>query len=312
MVKKITIGSRGSKLALIYAKTAKDQIIQNTDLNDEDIAIKEISTKGDQAQDVRLSEVGGKGLFSTNIEKELKEKKIDIAVHALKDLPAIETKGLLADSFLERNDPREILISNENKKIRELKKGALIGTSSYRREFQIKNIRLDINCKLLRGNVDTRIKKLREGLYDAIILSYAGIKFLKINKEISEIFSVKDIIPSAGQGIIALQCRQEDNNTISILKKINHKETYQRAHAERNVLKVLEGDCDTAVGAHALIENDQIILQAELFSLDGSQRYYEKKTSKIEDAKELGKEVGQILKIKSNNSYKKWYAYFIN
>ena len=305
MVKKITIGSRGSKLALIYAKTAKDQIIQNTDLNDEDIAIKEISTKGDQAQDVRLYEVGGKGLFSTNIEKELKEKKIDIAVHALKDLPAIETKGLLVDSFLERNDPREILISNDNKKIRELKEGALIGTSSYRREVQIKNIRLDINCKLLRGNVDTRIKKLREGLYDAIILSYAGIKFLKINKEISEIFSVKDIIPSAGQGIIALQCRQEDNNTISILKKINHKETYQRAHAERNVLKVLEGDCDTAVGAHALIENDQIILQAELFSLDGSQRYYEKKTSKIEDAKELGKEVGQILKIKSNNSYKK-------
>ena len=305
MVKKITIGSRGSKLALIYAKTAKDQIIQNTDLNDEDIVIKEISTKGDQVQDVRLSEVGGKGLFSTNIEKELKEKKIDIAVHALKDLPAIETKGLLVDSFLERNDPREILISNDNKKIRELKEGALIGTSSYRREFQIKNIRLDINCKLLRGNVDTRIKKLREGLYDAIILSYAGIKFLKINKEISEIFSVKDIIPSAGQGIIALQCRQEDNNTISILKKINHKETYQRAHAERNVLKVLEGDCDTAVGAHALIENDQIILQAELFSLDGSQRYYEKKTSKIEDAKELGKEVGQILKIKSNNSYKK-------
>ena len=305
MNKKITIGSRGSKLALIYAKTAKDRIIQNTDLKDEEILIKEISTKGDLVQDVRLSEVGGKGLFSSNIEKELKEKKIDIAVHALKDLPAIETKGLLVDSFLERNDPREILISNDNKKIRELKEGALIGTSSYRREFQIKNIRLDINCKLLRGNVDTRIKKLREGLYDAIILSYAGIKFLKINKEISEIFSVKDIIPSAGQGIIALQCRQEDNNTISILKKINHKETYQRAHAERNVLKVLEGDCDTAVGVHALIEGDLIILQAELFSIDGSKRYYEKKYSRIDDAKELGKEVGQILKIKSNNSYKK-------
>ena len=305
MDKKITIGSRGSKLALIYAKTAKDQIIQNTDLNDEDIVIKEISTKGDQVQDVRLSEVGGKGLFSTNIEKELKEKKIDIAVHALKDLPAIETKGLLVDSFLERNDPREILISNDNKKIRELKEGALIGTSSYRREFQIKNIRLDINCKLLRGNVDTRIKKLREGLYDAIILSYAGIKFLKINKEISEIFSVKDIIPSAGQGIIALQCRQEDNNTISILKKINHKETYQRAHAERNVLKVLEGDCETAIGAHATVHGDKIILEAELFSLDGKKKFYEKKSSKIENAKELGTEVGQILKIKSENTYKK-------
>jgi len=312
MNKKIVIGSRGSKLALIYAQTAKNKIVQNTDLNDEDIIIKEITTKGDRVQDQRLSEVGGKGLFSTNIEKELKEKKIDIAVHALKDLPAIETIGLLTDTFLERNDPREILISNGNKKISELKEGAFIGTSSYRREFQIKNIRLDINCKLIRGNVDTRIKKLSEGSYDAIILSYAGVKFLKLNEKISEIFSVQDIIPSAGQGIIALQCRQNDNNIISILKKTNHKETYQRAQAERNVLKILEGHCDTAVGAHALIEGNQIILQAELFSLDGSQRYYEKKSSKIDNAKELGKEVGQILKMKSNNSYKKWYAYFIN
>jgi len=305
MNKKITIGSRGSKLALIYAKTAKDRIIQNTDLKDEEILIKEISTKGDLVQDVRLSEVGGKGLFSSNIEKELKEKKIDIAVHALKDLPAIETTGLFIDTFLERNDPREILISCDKKKISELKKGAVIGTSSYRREFQIKNIRSDICCKTIRGNVDTRIKKLNEGLYDAIILSYAGVKSLKINEKISDIFSVQDIIPSAGQGIIALQCRQNDNNITSIFKKINHKETYQRAHAERNVLKVLEGDCDTAVGAHATIESGQITLQAELFSLDGSQRYYEKKSSKVDDAKELGKEVGKILKMKSNNSYKK-------
>ena len=305
MVKKITIGSRGSKLALIYAKNAKDKIIQNTDLNDEDILIKDISTKGDQIENVRLSEVGGKGLFSTNIEKELKEKKIDIAVHALKDLPAIETIGLLTDTFLERNDPREILISNGNQKISELKKGALIGTSSYRREFQIQKIRPDINCKLIRGNVDTRIKKLNDGLYDSIILSYAGIKCLEINDKISEIFSVQDIIPSAGQGIITLQCREDDDYIYNVLKKINHKETYHRAHAERNVLKVLEGDCDTAVGVHALIEGDLIILQAELFSIDGSKRYYEKKYSRIDDAKKLGKEVGQILKIKSNNSYKK-------
>ena len=179
MVKKIIIGSRGSKLALIYAKIAKDSIIQNTNFEDEDIVIKKITTKGDQIQNERLSEVGGKGLFSTNIEKELKEKKIDIAVHALKDLPAIETNGLLADTFLKRNDPREILISNGNKKISELKKCAIVGTSSYRREFQIKKIRPDINCKLIRGNVDTRIKKLNDGLYDSIILSYAGIKCLE-------------------------------------------------------------------------------------------------------------------------------------
>ena len=305
MNKKITIGSRGSKLALIYAQIAKDKIIQNTNLNDEDILIKKIITKGDQVQDVRLSEVGGKGLFSTNIEKELQDKKIDIAVHALKDLPAIETEGLLVDTFLERNDPREILISTNKKKLKELKLNAIIGTSSYRREFQIKNIRPDVNCKLIRGNVDTRIKKLKDGLYDAIILSYAGMKSLKIDDEISEIFSVEDIIPSAGQGIITLQCRQDDDKIISLLEKTNHEKTYQQAYAERNVLKILEGDCETAVGAHANIEGDRITLEAELFSLDGIQRFYEKKSSKIENAKKLGKEVGQILKTKSKNSYKK-------
>ena len=305
MNKKITIGSRGSKLALIYAQNAKDKIIENTNLNDEDIIIKQITTKGDQVQDVRLSEVGGKGLFSTNIEKELQDKKIDIAVHALKDMPAIETDSLRTNTFLKRNDPREILITKDKKNLMDLKADAVIGTSSYRREFQIKKIRKDINCKLIRGNVDTRIKKLKDGLYDAIILSYAGIKSLKIEDKITEVFSTEEIIPSAGQGIIALQCRNNDDEIISVLNKINDYETFQRAHAERNVLKVLEGDCETAVGAHAIIKDDKLILEAELFSLDGSQRFYEKKFSKIENSKELGKDVGQILKIKSNNSYKR-------
>ena len=305
MNKKITIGSRGSKLALIYAQIAKDKIVQNTFLNEEDVLIKEITTKGDQVHDVRLSEVGGKGLFSKNIENELWDKKIDIAVHALKDLPAIETKGLITDTFLERNDPREILITSDKKKLKELKSNSIIGTSSFRREFQIKNIRKDLKCKLIRGNVDTRIKKLNDGLYDAIILSYVGIESLKLNNLISEIFSVSNLIPSAGQGIISIQCREDNDDIISILKKINHDETYQKANAERNVLKVLEGDCETAVGAHAIVEGNKIILEAELFSLDGKQRFYEKKSSEIENAKELGKEVGQILKKKSNNSYKK-------
>ncbi|WP_435162843.1 hydroxymethylbilane synthase [Candidatus Pelagibacter bacterium nBUS_25] len=305
MNKKIVIGSRGSKLALVYAQNAKDKIVQTTNLNDDDIVIKEISTKGDQVQNIRLSEVGGKGLFSTNIEKELQDKKIDIAVHALKDMPAVETDGLRTDTFLERNDPREILITKDKKKLKELKAEAIIGTSSYRREFQIKNIRSDLNYKLIRGNVDTRIKKLNDGLYDAIILSYAGIKSLSIEDQITEVFSTKEIIPSAGQGIISLQCRNDDDEVISVLDKINDQETSQRANAERNVLKVLEGDCETAVGAHAIIEGDEILLEAELFSLDGSQRFYEKKSSKIENAKLLGKEVGQILKTKSNNSYKR-------
>ena len=305
MKNKITIGSRGSKLALIYAQNAKDKIIQNSNFNDEDVIIKEITTKGDQVQDVRLSEVGGKGLFSTNIEKELQDKKIDIAVHALKDMPAIETEGLRTDTFLKRNDPREILITKDKKKLKELIADAVIGTSSYRREFQIKKIRTDLHCKLIRGNVDTRIKKLNDGLYDAIILSYAGIQSLTIEDKITEVFSTEEIIPSAGQGIISLQCRNDDEEVISVLDKINDQETFKRAHAERNVLKVLEGDCETAVGAHSIIEGDEIVLEAELFSLDGTQRFYEKKSSKIENAKELGKDVGHILKTKSNNCYKR-------
>ena len=305
MSKRITIGSRGSKLALLYAQNAKNKIIQNSNLNDEDIFIKIISTKGDQILDTRLSEVGGKGLFSSNIEKELKNKNIDVAVHALKDMPAFETEGLKTDIFLERNDPREILITVNKKKLKELNLKSIIGTSSYRREFQIKKIRPDINCKLLRGNVDTRIKKLKEGMYDAIILSYAGIKHLKFENEISEIFSTNEIIPSVGQGIIALQCRENDKEIISILKKINHEETYKRAHVERNILKVLEGDCETAIGAHAIIHEDKITVEAELFSLDGTQRFYEKKIGNINEFQQLGKEVGQTLKIKSNNSYKR-------
>ena len=305
MKKRIIIGSRGSKLALLYAQKAKNKIIQNTNLSEKDIFIKKIITKGDQAQDTRLSEIGGKGLFSSNIEKELQINNIDIAVHALKDMPAIETKGLRTDTFLERNDPREILITKDKTKLKELKSKSIIGTSSYRREFQIKKIRPDFNCKLIRGNVDTRIKKLKEGLYDAIILSYAGIKYLKLENEISEIFTTEEIIPSAGQGIIALQCRDNDDEIISILNKINHDETYKRAHTERNILKVLEGDCETAIGAHSKVEGDKIIVETELFSLDGSKKFYEKKSSKIDKFKELGKEVGQILKTKSKNSYKR-------
>ena len=220
-------------------------------------------------------------------------------------MPANETRGLRTDTFLERNDPREILITKDNKRLKELKPNAIIGTSSFRREFQIKNIRADISCKLIRGNVDTRIKKLNDGVYDAIILSYAGIKSLNMSKHISEIFSVEDLIPSAGQGVISLQCRDNDKETISLLKNTNHKETYQRVSAERNVLKVLEGDCETAVGAHALVNENIITLEAELFSLDGTKRFYEKKSSEVKDAEKLGQEVGKILKLKSNNTYKK-------
>ena len=303
MKNKIIIGSRGSKLALIYAERARTELLRNSQI--ESIEIKSITTTGDTMTDVRVSEHGGKGAFCKAIEQELLNKNIDIAVHALKDMPTDETQGLLTNCFLERNNPREILISNNNKNIKDLKLNAVIGTSSVRREFQLKNIREDLNCKLIRGNVDTRIKKLNENLYDAIILSYAGIKSLGLEEKISQTFATSEIIPSAGQGVIALQCRKNDQELIEVLNKVNHKPTHNCTKAERNVLKVLEGDCETAVGAFAKIDKNKIDLVAELFSLDGKQRFYLNLSKDLKLASELGKEVGEILKKQSNNSYKK-------
>ena len=304
--RKIIIGSRGSKLALIYAEKAKENILRYAkNYEIEEVVIKEIVTKGDQIQDRRLSEMGGKGLFSKTIEVELLDNKIDIAVHALKDMPSEETKGLLTNCFLERNDPREILISRDNKHLKDLVPNSIIGTSSFRREFQIKKIRNDLECKLIRGNVDTRIRKLNENLYDGIILSYAGINSLGLDKNISQTFSTSEIIPCAGQGVIAIQCRDNDNELIKLLKLVNHKKTHNCIKAERSVLKILEGDCETAVGAFASIEGDKINLEVELFSLDGKDRFYLKSSKRIEEAEELGIEIGKALKKESNNSYKR-------
>ncbi|MDC1132490.1 hydroxymethylbilane synthase [Candidatus Pelagibacter sp.] len=304
--RKIIIGSRGSKLALIYAEKAREKILKHSkDFGIEEVIIKEIVTKGDQVQDKKLSEVGGKGLFSKTIEVELLEKKIDIAVHALKDMPSEETKGLLTNCFLERNDPREILISKDNKHLKDLAPNSIIGTSSFRREFQIKKIREDLDCKLIRGNIDTRIRKLNENLYDAIILSYAGIDSLGLNQNISQTFSTSEIIPCAGQGVIALQSRNNDEGLMELLKQVDHQSTHSSIKAERNVLKVLEGDCETAVGAFANIEGNKINLEVELFSLDGSKRFYLKSSESIDKAEKLGIEMGKTLKKMSNNSYKK-------
>ena len=304
--KKIIIGSRGSKLALIYAERARSKILEvASNYGIEEVQIKKITTSGDTNQKDRLSEIGGKGLFSKKIENELLDNKIDIAVHALKDMPSEETKGLLTNCFLKRNDPREVLISKNNLQLKDLKPNSVIGTSSFRREFQLKKIRNDLNYKLIRGNVDTRINKLNENLYDAIILSFAGIDSLNLKQNISQIFSTSDIIPSVGQGTVALQCRKLDTDVISLLNQINHQPTQQCVLAERNVLKILEGDCETAVGAIANLEGENINLEAELFSIDGKQRFYHSALRNINSAAELGKEVGEILKKESNNSYKR-------
>ena len=298
----IIIGSRGSKLALIYAEKVKKALKEEFS---KAIYIKKIVTSGDENQKDRLSNLGGKGMFSKKIENELLHKNIDLAVHALKDMPSIETKGLITNYFLKRNFPNEILISKQNIKFEDLKPNSIVGTSSYRREYQLKKKRSDLKYKLIRGNVDTRIKKLEDGEYDAILLSKAGVDALQLNHKISQEFKVEELIPCAGQGIIAVQCRKNDEVMQNLLEKINDDETRNIANVERQVLKILEGDCDTAIGVYASIEDQNINLTTELFSVDGSERYFMKESKVKNLTLELGKYVGENLKLKSKGSYKR-------
>ena len=298
----LTIGTRGSKLALIYAEKVKNELNK---IFPNEIKLKKILTTGDQKQDQRLSDIGGKGLFAEQIEKELLNEDIDIAVHALKDMPTIETESLLTNNFLKRNSPNEILISKNNIKFEDLAPNSVIGTSSFRREFQLKKKRSDLKYKLIRGNVDTRIQKLENGEFDAILLSKAGIDSLKLQNKITQEFSVDELIPCAGQGIIAIQCKKNDSDIIDLLEKINDIETRILANAEREVLKVLDGDCDTAVGVFAKITGGNVELVTELFSVDGSKRFYVKSSKELKYADQLGKDVGILLKKKSKESHKK-------
>jgi hydroxymethylbilane synthase len=297
----IIIGSRGSKLAIIYAEKVKNELLKVFSGN---IYIKKIITSGDQNQKDRLSSLGGKGLFSSNIENELKQGKIDLAVHALKDMPSVETIGLKTNCFLKRNSPNEILISKD-KKFLDLEKGSIVGTSSFRREYQLRNIRSDLNYNLIRGNVDTRIKKLENNEYDAIILSKAGIEALNLQNKITEEFEVEKLIPCAGQGIIAIQCKDNDNYILDLLEKINDTETRIIANTEREVLKILEGDCDTAIGVFAKLNNENIELAAELFSVDGKMRYFIKENTIKKNYMSLAKKIAEDLKNDSKGSYKR-------
>ena len=292
-MEKLIIGSRGSKLALKYAEIEKKAFLKELDI---EIEIKKITTEGDLVLDRRTSEIGGKGEFIKNIEKELLSKNIDVAVHSLKDVPSIKTKGLKMEWFLKRNDPQEVLINKENLTLDKIKKNSVIGTSSLRREFQLKYLRPDLNFKLIRGNIDTRIKKLDEDQYDSIILAKAGLLSLSIENRISEVFECEKIVPPAGQGTIVLQSREDDDKINSILSKINHFETSIEAKVERKILSVLEGDCNTAAGIYANIKGKNVNIMAELFSDNGDQKFTYKDECKIEEALKIAEKAGNDLK----------------
>ena len=303
---KITIGARGSKLSIAYVERVKELLIKkNEELGKENINFKAIKTSGDINQSIKLSEIGGKNLFCKEIEEKLISNAIDIAVHSLKDMESVENDNLIIGAYIKRNDFRDVIISNKIKDIEGLKDKIVIGSSSKRRELQLKKINKNISVVNIRGNIDTRIKKLDEEKLDGIILAAAGVKSLDLVDKISILFQTEQVLPAAGQGIIAVQCKKNDDVTKNFLKKINDVETELCAKAERKMLQVIGGDCETAVGVLAVIKKNNLKLKAQLFSDSGLKSFEYELTGRDVDALEIGKTVGEKLLDKAGKEFKR-------
>ena len=303
---KITIGARGSKLSIAYAEKVKELLIQrNKDLSEENINFKAIKTSGDMNQNIKLSEIGGKKLFCKEIEEKLLKKEIDIAVHSLKDMETEEDDKLTIGAFIKRNDFRDVIISSKIKSLEDLQRKIVIGSSSRRRELQLKKINKNISITSMRGNIDTRIKKLEEDRLDGIILAAAGVKSLNLDNKIGISFEIKEVLPAVGQGIIAVQCNKSDDTIKNFLRNINDQETEICARSERAMLEAIGGDCETAVGGLAVLENDNLKLTAQLFSDSGLKSYEYEMMGKISDAVKIGKSVGKELLKLAGSEFKK-------
>jgi len=278
---------------------------ENKELKEENINFKAIKTSGDINQNIRLSEIGGKNLFCKEIEEKLISNDIDIAVHSLKDMESIENDNLVIGAYIKRNDFRDVIISNKIKDKEDLKGKIVIGSSSRRRELQLKKINQNISVVNIRGNIDTRIKKLDKEKLDGIILAAAGVKSLNLNNKISISFEIEEVLPAVGQGVIAVQCKKNDEKVKSFLKNINDVETELCAKAERKMLQVIGGDCETAIGGLAVIDNKNLKLKAQLFSDSGSESFEHELTGKDIDAINIGKAMGEKLLSLAGKEFKR-------
>lgn len=290
---KLKLGTRGSRLALWQARYVADQLEKA--IPDLQVDIKTIRTTGDKILDVALSRIGDKGVFTKEIEKELLNGHIDIAVHSMKDMPTELEPGLLIGAVLARENPSDVLISHKGYKFSNLPSGAKIGTSSLRRISQLKAHRPDISTVDIRGNIETRIKKMKELNLDGIIIAYAGLKRLGLEDMISEILPYALIMPAVGQGAIAIELRYGDENTRALINKINHIPTATAITAERQFLKKLEGGCQIPIGALAQVSENQLVMEGLVASLDGRIVYRASSTGVISEAGLIGQELAQQL-----------------
>jgi len=301
---KIIIGSRGSQLALWQANWVKSQL-ENLHGN-ADISIRVITTSGDKIKDVPLSKIGGKGLFVKEIEEALLAKEIDLAVHSMKDVP-IEIPSQLEISIItKRENPLDALISKNGKKLADLPQGATIGTSSLRRSSQLLNHRNDFKIHPLRGNVDTRLKKVEEGKYDAILLASAGLNRLGWSNRITEEISHEIIIPAMGQGALGIETRLGDSKTYNFISSLNHEQTNYEVSTERALVGKLDGGCQVPIGAYAKTEDNLITLKGLVSSLDGKIIHKSEIVGPIDDAINIGQDLGEeLLKMGANEILEK-------
>jgi hydroxymethylbilane synthase len=286
---RMRIGSRGSQLALWQA----NHIAAELRAKGHEVELQIIKTTGDKITDVALAQVGTKGMFTKEIEEALAADEVDLAVHSLKDLPTELPPGFEVAAVTKRQDPRDAFLSVRYKSLEELPRGAKVGTSSLRRQAQLKQMRVDLDVHPLRGNVDTRLRKLEEGQYDAIILAAAGLKRLELTKNIKGYFEAAQMTPAVGQGALAIEIRLGDTKMREALAFLNSPDDRAATDCERAVLRCLGGGCQVPIGAHARVENGEIQVTAVVADPDGGTLLREAASGR--DAEKLGRSVGETL-----------------
>jgi len=292
----LRIGTRGSPLALTQAGMVRSRLLAATALAAEAIALTVIRTTGDAIQDRPLAEVGGKGLFTKEIEEALLAGTIDLAVHSAKDLPTALPQGLTIAAVLPREDPRDVFISRKAKSLRELRFGGTVGTASLRRQALVKRLRPDLDVVAFRGNVDTRLRKLDQGVVDATLLALAGLKRLGRAHAATAILDIDEFLPAVGQGIIAIEARADDARTRDLLDRINAADDLTALTAERAFLAVLDGSCRTPIAGNATLEAGRLRLRGLIAKPDGSAAFETAREGSAADAAALGSDAGRELR----------------
>jgi hydroxymethylbilane synthase len=299
----LRIGTRGSPLALYQANEVKRLIGERNGLAADQIEIRTIRTSGDRIQDRPLSEAGGKGLFTKEIEEALLAGEIDCAVHSAKDMPTRLPDGLVIATYLEREDVSDALIAPRARTLMALPEGALVGTSSLRRQALIKRLRPDLRTELLRGNVETRLRKIEEGKADATLLALAGLKRLGLERHATEILPPEHFLPAIGQGAICVESRAEDRTTAALLETIGDADTAVCVEMERTFLAVLEGSCRTPIAGHATLFEGAVAFRGLVLRPDGSESHETTRWGAAAEGLALAQSAGEELKAKAGPSF---------